>query len=161
ILANGGLVHTVDYQDPIMQIATAAVVYTTLFPATAGSSGGGSSALDLVFAIDTTGSMSPYIASTVASAQSVLAALSAKKVDIQMGDAPGKDPEPHSGLTLAKVTAHALAVDPAIVDPILVGSDGEAHQFDQALADATGGQTFDATGDPSSVGPVIVNAVGS
>jgi hypothetical protein len=40
-----------------------------------------------------------------------------------MGDAPGKDPEPHSGLTLAKVQAHAKAVDPAIVDPILVGSD--------------------------------------
>jgi hypothetical protein len=233
-VAGGGLVHTVDYQDPILQISTAAVVYTTLFPAAAGPSGGGSSALDLVFAIDTTGSMSPYIASTVASAQSVLAALSAKKVDfrigvvdykdsdncgdydavtdlafstdsgaiqaaltslqskvsggcdtpedvysgvdraisfpwrngvkkvvIQMGDAPGKDPEPHSGLTLAKVAAHARAVDPAIVDPILVGSDNEAHQFDQALADATGGQTFDATGDPSSVGPVIVNAVGS
>jgi hypothetical protein len=231
--AGGGLVHTVDYQDPILQRVTAAVVYTTLFPA-AGPSGGGSSALDLVFAIDTTGSMSPYIASTVASAQSVLAELSAKKADfrigvvdykdsddcgdydavtdlefstdagaikaalsslqskvsggcdtpedvysgvdraisfpwrdgvkkvvIQMGDAPGKDPEPHSGLTLAKVAAHARAVDPAIVDPILVGSDNEAHQFAQALADATDGQTFDATGDPSSVGPVIVDAVGS
>ena len=78
-----------------------------------------------------------------------------------MGDAPGKDPEPHSGLTMAQVAAHALAVDPAIVDPILVGSDTSAHHFGQALAAATGGQTFDATADPASVGPVIVDAVAS
>jgi hypothetical protein len=84
-----------------------------------------------------------------------------KKVIIQMGDAPGKDPEPHSGLTLASITAHAKAVDPAIVDPILIGSDTSAHQFDQSMADATGGQTFDATGDSSTVGKTIVDAVGS
>ena len=233
LLAGGGLVHTNDYKDPVLQAATAAVVYTKLFPE-ATSPGGGSTALDLVFAIDTTGSMSPYIASAVSSAQSVLDALRArgvdfrigvvdykdadncgdydaatdlpfstdagaiqaaltslqgkvsggcdtpedvlsgvdraisfpwrngvKKVVIQMGDAPGKDPESHSGLTLAKVAAHALAVDPAIIDPILVGSDTSAHDFGKALAAATGGQTFDATADPASVGPVIVDAVGA
>lgn len=227
----GGLVHTVDYQDPIIQIGTAAVVYSLLYPA-APAGGGSSSALDLVFVIDTTGSMAPYIDSTVASAQSILSSLDArhvnyrigvvdykdadgcadydavtdlsftndgaaikaalaslqgkvsggcdtpedvlsgvdralslpwrngvKKVVVQMGDAPGKDPEPHSGLTTAKVAAHALAVDPAIVDPILVGADSDAHTFDTALAAATGGQTFDATADPAGVGQVVADAV--
>jgi hypothetical protein len=234
LLTGGALVHTHDYKDPVLQAAAAAMVYTKLFPRASGPSGGGSTALDLVFAIDTTGSMSPYIASAVASANSVLDALRSrgidfrigvvdykdadgcgdydavtdlpfstspsaiqaaltslqgkvsggcdtpedvlsgvdraisfpwrngvKKVVIQMGDAPGKDPEPHSGLTLAKVAAHARAVDPAIVYPILVGSDPEAHDFDQALATATEGQTFDATADPASVGPVIVKAIES
>jgi hypothetical protein len=197
---------------------------------------GTSNKLDLVFVIDTTGSMSPYIASTVDSAsdivetldgsgldyqvgvvdykdaddcddydavtdleftknkgaiESALADLEGKvvlgagcdtpedvysgieraldfpwrdgahKVVIQMGDAPGKDPEPHSGLTLAKITQHALAVDPAIVDTIMVGSDEEAHQFDQALSDATGGHSFDASGDPSEVGDAIIDAIKS
>ena len=232
IVMGGALVHTVDYQDPIIQAVTASVAYSLLFPA-APASGSGSSALDLVFAVDTTGSMSPYISSTVASAQSILTVLDArhidyrigvvdykdadgcgdydavtdlsfsndstaikaalaslegkvsggcdypedvlsgidralslpwrngvKKVVVQMGDAPGKDPEPHSDLTVAKVAAHALAVDPAIVDPILVGPNTDAHAFGTALADATGGQTFDATGDPDGVGQVVVNAIG-
>jgi hypothetical protein len=234
ISVGGALVHTVDYLDPIIQTVTAAVAYSLLFPAASAPGGGSSAALDLVFAIDTTGSMSPYIDSTVASAQSILTSLDARHVDyrigvvdykdadgcgdydavtdlsfshdstaikaalaslqgkvyggcdypedvlsgidralslpwrngvkkvvVQMGDAPGKDPEPHSGLTLAKVAAHALAVDPAIVDPILVGPDSDAHAFGTALAAATGGQTFDATGDPAGVGQVVVDAIGA
>ena len=84
-----------------------------------------------------------------------------KKVVLQMGDAPGKDPELHSGLTMAKVATHALAVDPAIVDPILVGPNSDAHAFDKALGEATGGQTFDATSDSAGVGQVVVDAVGA
>jgi len=81
------------------------------------------------------------------------------KVVIVMGDAPGHDPEPHSGLTLAKIQAEAYAVEPAQVDAVLVGSDPDAHSFDQALADATRGQTFDATSDPSTAGPAFVTAI--
>jgi hypothetical protein len=204
-------------------------------PLTPPGSGGTTSShgLDLVFAIDTTGSMSPYIGSVVASAAAIVAALDASgvpyrvgivdykdadngcgdydavtdlpfssnktaietafadliprvaggcdipedvysgvdralnfpwqtgvaKAVIVMGDAPGHDPEAHSGLTLAKIVAHAAAVDPAQVYSVLVGSDAYAHAFDQALADATGGVTFDATADPSAAGPAFVQAV--
>jgi hypothetical protein len=81
------------------------------------------------------------------------------KAVIFMGDAPGHDPEPHSGLTLSKIRAQAEAVDPAQLYAILVGDDAEAHQFDQAVADATGGQTFDATADPSLAGTAFVEAI--
>ncbi len=190
-------------------------------------------ALDLVFAIDTTGSMSPYISSVVTASSTIVDLLDAAHADyriglvdykdsdygcpdydavtdlgfstsrtaiesalaslenkiyggcdipedvysgisralgfpwrhgvtkavIFMGDAPGHDPEPHSGLTLSSITAQAAAVDPAQVYSILIGSDPQAHQFDQAVADATGGQTFDATGDPSMAGAAFVNAI--
>jgi hypothetical protein len=234
LAVGGSLVHTVDYQDPITQIVTASVAYQLAFPSTSGGSGSGgsTSALDLVFAIDTTGSMAPYISSTVASAQSIIDVLAARHVDyrigvvdykdadgcgdydavtdlslssdtvaikdalsrlqskvsggcdypedvlsgvdralslpwrngvkkvvVQMGDAPGKDPEVHSGLTLTTVAAHAKAVDPAIIDPILVGPNSDAHDYGKALADATDGQTFDATGT-SDVGQVVVDAIG-
>ena len=195
----------------------------------------GARPVDIVFAIDTTGSMAPYISSVVTSATAIVQALSSAganfrigivdykdsdfgcpdydattdlnfstdastiqaslsslvgkvypgsgcdppedvysgvnlalgfpwrtgttKAVIVMGDAPGHDPEPHSGLTLATVTANAKAVDPAQVYSVLVGDDPDAHAFDQALADATGGQTFDATGDPSLAGPEFVQAV--
>ena len=188
--------------------------------------------IDLVLAVDTTGSMSPYINSVVSSASSVVDTLAASgasfrvavvdykdsdncgdydakldlpfsgdhktitdaiaalasnvsggcdipedvysgvdlalsqpwrtgvtKAVIQMGDAPGKDPEPHSGLTLAKVAAHAQAVDPAQIYPILVGGDDSAHTFATSLATATAGKVFDATADPSAAGPAFVKAV--
>lgn len=194
--------------------------------------------VDLVFAIDTTGSMSPYIDSAVASANAIVSSLAddgidyriavvdfkdvdstlagcpadpyaartdldfsadntaiqnalaalpanvgggcdipedvysgieqgigmswrpdAKKAIILLGDAPGHDPEAHSGYTLAKVQADAAAVDPVEVFPILIGDDPTAHAFDQALANATGGQTVDATADPSQVGPAILTAI--
>lgn len=192
-------------------------------------------ALDLVFAIDTTGSMSPYIASVVQASsrivdnldaahtdyrigivdykdsdygcpdydaatdlpfsisrtdiESALASLEAKvypgsgcdvpedvysgislalrfpwragvtKAVMIMGDAPGHDPEPHSGLTLSAIQAQAAAVDPAQVYPILIGTDTTAHDFDQSVAAATGGQTFDATSDPSLAGVTFVKAI--
>lgn len=215
-------------------------LHYTATPAPTGGTGSGSGSgsgsgkkVDLVFAIDTTGSMAPYIDSVVAASSSIVNALTSAhadyrvgvvdykdsdygctdydavtdlsfstdpsaiqstlsslagkieggcdipedvysgvdralhfpwrsgvtKVVIVMGDAPGHDPEPHSGLTLAKIKAEAYAVDPAQVDAILVGSDSDAHSFDQALADATGGQTFDATSDPSAAGPAFVTAI--
>lgn len=68
------------------------------------------------------------------------------KAVIVMGDAPGHDPEAHSGLTSAAVFAHAAAVDPAHVYPILVGPTGPfgADAFMTNLAAGTGGQTFDS-----------------
>lgn len=195
--------------------------------------------VDLAFAIDTTGSMSPYIASVLASASSIVDSLAndgvdyriavidykdvdsdpsagcppdpyaaqtdlafsatkadiqtaigtlpgkvgggcdtpedvysgveqaigmpwrpgVKKAIIQLGDAAGHDPETHSGYTLAKVTADAAAVDPAVVFGILVGGDLDAHTFASALATATGGTTFDATANPADTGPAILQAV--
>ncbi|MEA2786325.1 MAG: hypothetical protein QOF71_2429, partial [Candidatus Eremiobacteraeota bacterium] len=67
------------------------------------------------------------------------------KAIIVMGDAPGHDPEQHSGLTSASVIAAALAVDPAVIYPILVGPYGAfgTDAFMANLAAGTGGQTFD------------------
>jgi hypothetical protein len=81
------------------------------------------------------------------------------KAIIVMGDAPGHDPEPHSGLTSASVVAAALAVDPAIVYPILVGPFGGfgTDAFMAALAAGTGGRTFD--GRSGGVAPAILSAI--
>lgn len=202
-------------------------------PVTSPGPGPSARPVDLVFAIDTTGSMSPYISSVVAASSTIvnlldtahadyrigvvdykdsdygcpdydavtdlgfstdkstilaaLASLQGKiyggcdtpedvysgisralgfpwrhgvtKAVIFMGDAPGHDPEPHSGLTLASIKAQAAAVDPAQAYAVLVGADVTAHQFDQAVADATGGQTFDATSDPSMAGAAFVTAI--
>lgn len=196
-------------------------------------SGAAGRGLDLVFAIDTTGSMSPYIQSVVTASSFIVDALDVARANyrvgvvdykdsdfgcanydavidlpfstsrtaiesalsglvgkvgggcdipedvysgihlalhfpwrkgvtkavIFMGDAPGHDPEPHSGLTLAAIKAEAFAVDPAQVYSILVGPDPDAHAFDKAVAAATGGQTFDATSDPSLAGGAFVTAI--
>jgi hypothetical protein len=80
------------------------------------------------------------------------------KAVIVMGDAPGHDPEAHSGLTSASVAAHAAAIDPVHIYPILVGFDPAAHSFMQNLATLTGGQTFDShTG--GGVGGAILAAI--
>ncbi|MGZ4155514.1 MAG: hypothetical protein ACXVQ0_13645, partial [Actinomycetota bacterium] len=65
------------------------------------------------------------------------------KAVIVMGDAPGHDPEAHSGLTSASVIAHAAAVDPAHIYPILVGP-FSTDAFMTNLAVGSGGQTFDS-----------------
>ncbi|GAA1984331.1 vWA domain-containing protein [Catenulispora subtropica] len=197
--------------------------------------------VDLVFAIDTTGSMSPYIDATVTAANTILDDLSGKgtparladfriglvdykdvdseipgcppdydavvdlnfatkrtdivnalgtlpgkvgggcdipedvlsgvqtavnypwrngvtKAIVTMGDAPGHDPENHSGLTSASVIAAANAVDPASVYPILVGYDTSATSFMTHLATGTGGQTFSSNA-PGGVGGALVAAI--
>lgn len=193
---------------------------------------GSTRGVDLMFAIDTTGSMSPYINSVVSSASSIVDSIAGSGVSyrigivdykdadgcddydavvdlgfssnkgaivsalgslvgkvaggcdipedvysgidlalsqpwrtgvtkavIVLGDAPGHDPEPHSGLTLASVADHAERVDPAQLYAILVGGDTTAHEFGEAFAAATGGKTFDATADPSQTGPQVLAAV--
>jgi hypothetical protein len=80
-----------------------------------------------------------------------------KKAIIAMGDAPGHDPEAHSGLTSAAVIAAANAVDPAVIYPILVGFDGSATSFMTHLANGTGGKTFDS--NASNVGQALLDAI--
>ncbi|MDA0366682.1 MAG: VWA domain-containing protein [Chloroflexi bacterium] len=79
------------------------------------------------------------------------------KAIIVMGDAPGHDSEAHSGLTSASVIAAALAVDPAVIYPILVGFDPDATAFMRILAVGTGGQTFDGTA--GNVGQAVLDAI--
>jgi len=80
-----------------------------------------------------------------------------KKAIIAMGDAPGHDPEAHSGLTSASVIAAANAVDPAVIYPILVGFDPSATSFMTNLATGTGGKTFDS--NASNVGQALLDAI--
>ncbi len=64
----------------------------------------------------------------------------AKKIVIQIGDAPAKDPEPITGYTLRSVQAKALSVDPATIDTIQSGEESEAQESFSQIAAATGGQ---------------------
>lgn len=64
----------------------------------------------------------------------------AKKIVVQIGDAPAKDPEPLTGFTLRAVQSKALSVDPATVDTIQSGEEEEASSSFSAIAAATGGQ---------------------
>lgn len=71
-----------------------------------------------------------------------------KKAIILMGDAPGKDPEPGTGYTIASVARAAFEVDPAIVFPIATQPDPETLAYFQSVADSTGGALFSvADGD--------------
>jgi hypothetical protein len=81
------------------------------------------------------------------------------KAVIAMGDAPGHDPEAHGlGLTSAIVAAHAAALDPVHVYPILVGFDPSATSFMQNLATLTNGKTFDSHAG-GGVGGAILAAI--
>ncbi|WP_225847738.1 vWA domain-containing protein [Streptomyces sp. HPF1205] len=77
---------------------------------------------------------------------------------IVMGDAPGHDPEAHSGLTQQSVIDAAKAVDPASVYPILVGGDPSATAFETALAEGTGGKVFDSD-TAGGVAQALVDAI--
>jgi hypothetical protein len=65
-----------------------------------------------------------------------------KKAVILLGDAPGHNPEPGSGYTIADVGVAAEAVDPAIVFPIATAPDPDAIAYFKQLADVTGGTQF-------------------
>lgn len=80
-----------------------------------------------------------------------------KKEILLMGDAPPKDPEPHTGFTAAGVIAAANAVDPAAINPVLVGGDPNATSIFTTLADGTGGQAFDSSS--SDVAATILDAL--
>src|SRR4051794_15667511 len=77
-----------------------------------------------------------------------------------MGDGPGHDPEDHSGLTTDTVIGDVNDLG-AVILPILIGLDGDAHRFAEDLAGGTGGTTFDTEGDVSNVGAEVVAAVES
>lgn len=84
----------------------------------------------------------------------------AKKIVVQIGDAPAKDPEPVTGYTLRTVQAKALSVDPATVDTIQSGEEPEASSSFSAIAAATGGQYLALPeSDLSSLVPTIVNEI--
>lgn|GEM_PF-640630 len=69
-----------------------------------------------------------------------------KKVLIPIGDAPGHDPEPYTGLSSAQIIAKALAVDPVEVYPVSVSGDALSVSL-QTIADGTGGFTTISDGD--------------
>ena len=79
-----------------------------------------------------------------------------RKAIILMGDAPAKDPEPITGFTSASVTDAARALDPATINPLLVG--GASPAWFQSLADNSGGTIFQAD-DPEQVAEQVVAAV--
>ncbi len=84
----------------------------------------------------------------------------AKKIVIQIGDAPAKDPEPVTGYTLRAVQAKALAVDPATIDTIQSGEGDEAASSFSAIAAATGGQYLQLPySDLSGLVPAIVDEI--
>jgi hypothetical protein len=83
-----------------------------------------------------------------------------KKIVIQIGDAPAKDPEPITGYTLRSVQAKALAVDPATIDTIQSGEDDETATSFQQVASATGGEFLQLPeSDPSGLVPAIVDEI--
>jgi Mg-chelatase subunit ChlD len=86
-----------------------------------------------------------------------------KKAVIVIGDAPGKDPEPVTGYTLATVQAKALAVDPAQVYTVAASLSSDVTGFMAALANATGGTTAQTNGSTDVVSALqsSIVAVGS
>lgn len=83
---------------------------------------------------------------------------SVKKVIILMSDAPPHDPEPYTDYTLQDVVDAAMALDPAIIYPILVGSDAITRPYFEAMAEETGGELFDAA-DAGEVVEAIMAAI--
>lgn len=83
-----------------------------------------------------------------------------KKIVVQIGDAPAKDPEPITGFTLRAVQAKALSVDPATVDTIQSGADEDVKGSFSGIAAATGGQYLQLPEDAlSGLVPAIANEI--
>lgn len=85
----------------------------------------------------------------------------AKKIVVQIGDAPAKDPEPITGLTLRAIQLKALAVDPATIDTIQSGDEADTRASFSAIASATGGQFVGLpdSSDLTGLVPAIANDV--
>jgi len=84
----------------------------------------------------------------------------AKKIVVQIGDAPPKDPEPVTGYTLRDVQLKALSVDPATIDTIQSGDDPETSTAFSAIASATGGHHLQLPESQlSSLVPAIVDEI--
>ncbi len=83
-----------------------------------------------------------------------------KKIVVQIGDAPAKDPEPVTGYTLRAVQTKALSVDPATIDSIQSGEAQETADSFGAIASATGGQFLQLPeSDLSGLVPAIVEEI--
>jgi hypothetical protein len=67
-----------------------------------------------------------------------------KKVAIVMTDAPPHDPEPYTGYVAQDVIDAAIALDPVIIYPIMIGFDSIALSYMETLAEGTEGEVFDA-----------------
>lgn len=77
-----------------------------------------------------------------------------RKIAIVLGDAPAKEPEPHTGHDAHSVAVHALGVDPVEVYAIDTGSLTSPLSNVQSLVDETGGSTFLL--DPNSDIPTLI-----
>ena len=78
-----------------------------------------------------------------------------KKIVVQIGDAPAKDPEPITGLTLRAIQLKALSVDPATVDTIQSRDETDTRTSFAAISSATGGAAVQLAGlrRPDRPGP--------
>lgn len=80
----------------------------------------------------------------------------AKKAIIALGDAPGKDPEPFSGLTRASVLTAAFNLDPAQIYPVVLST--WAESFFAPLAEGSAGTLFPVT-DPTTITDVLTETL--
>ena len=67
-----------------------------------------------------------------------------KKVAVVMTDAPPHDPEPFTGYVAQDVIDAAIALDPVIIYPIMIGSDSIAEAYMETLSEGTAGEVFNA-----------------
>ncbi len=83
-----------------------------------------------------------------------------KKIVVQIGDAPAKDPEPITGFTLHTIQAKALSLDPATIDTIQSGEEEETAASFAAISAATGGQYLQLPeSELSGLVPTIVDEI--
>lgn len=101
-----------------------------------------------------------YPEAVLSGVQTAIDALSwrpgAKKVIIALGDAPGKDPEPVTGLTTPSVLQAAYALDPAQIYSVVL--DPNATAFFKTLSDGSAGELFQVT-DPTTITDVLGTAL--
>jgi PKD repeat protein len=82
------------------------------------------------------------------------------KAIIQIGDAPGHDPEPFpGGYSSADVASWSKKIDPVGVYTICIGSDPSAISYFSSISSSTGGVAFTTT-DASTLVDTIIQAIG-
>ena len=81
-----------------------------------------------------------------------------KKVAIVMTDAPPHDPEPFTGYVAQDVIDAAIALDPVIIYPIVIGSSSVTESYMETLAEGTAGKVFNAA-NASEVVEAIMEAI--
>lgn len=81
-----------------------------------------------------------------------------KKSIILMGDAGPHDPEPYTGYTLSSVVSAALAVDPANIYAVKIGTQANMVTKFNALATQTEGETFSAP-NAAAITSVLMSAI--